>query len=57
MSDKYFKLMIWEGITKTNSPICIENGVDSVFLCQEEIQKLVSFLILNKEKIGFKGEL
>ena len=55
--DKYFRLMIWDTKRKGDSPICIETGIGSIFLQRDEIQKLVQFLIINKEKLGYRGEL
>jgi hypothetical protein len=57
MTDPYFKLLIWKATKPRTSPICIETGHGSVFLQQEEVQKLVQFLIVHKEELGYKGEL
>jgi hypothetical protein len=55
--DQYFKLMIWKSRPPKKSPICIETSTGSVFLQTEEIQKLVQFLIVHKEELGYRGEL
>jgi hypothetical protein len=57
MIDPYFKLMIWKNKPPIYGSICIETGPGSVFLQQDEIQKLVQFLIVHKKALGYKGEL
>lgn len=57
MSDIYFKVLLWNALPPLDAVLAIESSTGVTVLQKEEIQRLVSFLIMNKEKIGFKGEL